>query len=164
MPVKKGKGGKNRKKGKKNPVNPKSILIKEEGQEYGQVTSVLGNCRFLLLCADGKERLGILRGKMRKRQWVSQGSFVIVGIREFENSKCDIFHVYPEDQSIKVKKFFPATDETYVNEREGGFVFGDESDDECAPLQQVNVGSDKSNNGSGSGNDSESSDINIDDI
>lgn len=128
MPVK-GKGGKKHKKGKKNPDdNKKNFILKEDGQEYGQVTAVLGNCRFRLLCADGKERLGIVRGKMRKRQWVKQGSFVIVGLREFENDKCDIFHVYKDSENNKVRRFFSEKTNEHINDVNSSFVIGDECD------------------------------------
>lgn len=166
MPVNKKKGGKKHRKAKKNTGmrDTKSILMKEDDQEYGQVTSVLGNCRFRLLCADGKERLGIVRGKMRKRQWVRQGSFVIVGIREYEDGKCDIFHVYPDSQNTKIKKYFTVTDEktdNYLQQKQEGFVFGNDSDNEMEV--QTNEDKSVSNNDDKSETDSEF-EINIDDI
>ena len=126
------KGGKKKRKGKKNQCDThiKHFIEKEEGQEYGQVLAVLGDCRFRLLCADGKERLGILRGKMRKKQWVTLGSFVIVGIREFENGKCDIFHVYQDSQHTKVRTFFTSSDKLVGEEEDdNGFEFDDDSDE-----------------------------------
>lgn len=141
MPIKKGKGGKKRRKGKKtgDNENKKELLLKDDGQEYGQVTKLLGSCRFSLLCADGKERLAILRGKMRKRQWIRMGSFVIVGIREFEDGKCDIIHVYQDTQTIKIRKFFAVTDEKadkYMDQN-SGIVFGNESDEDIEPFAPI---------------------------
>ena len=40
-------------------------------------------------------RLGIICGTMRKRKrWVNPGNIVIVSLRDFQNDKCDIVHVY----------------------------------------------------------------------
>ena len=39
--------------------------------EYGQVLRMLGNGRCEVYCFDGKNRLAHIRGKMRKKVWVS---------------------------------------------------------------------------------------------
>ena len=69
------KGGSKHKKYARNRIavvrNKLSDLKKTDNQEYAFVKDVLGNCRFRLMCWDKKERLGILRGKMKKRQWVN---------------------------------------------------------------------------------------------
>jgi len=44
MPKNKGKGGKNRRRGKNENENEKRELVfKEDGQEYAQVSKMLGN-------------------------------------------------------------------------------------------------------------------------
>lgn len=63
-----GKGGKNRRRGKNENENEKRELIfKEEGQEYAQVTKMLGNGRLEAMCFDGVKRLCHIRGKLRKK-------------------------------------------------------------------------------------------------
>lgn len=42
-------------------------MFREDGQEYGQVTKMLGNGRLEALCFDGEKRLAHIRGKMRKK-------------------------------------------------------------------------------------------------
>ena len=74
------------------------MLQKEPGQEYAFVVNVLGNCRFELLCYDETTRLGCLRGKMRKRVWVNKNDCVLVGLRDFQDEKCDIIKKYTETQ------------------------------------------------------------------
>ena len=74
------------------------MLQKEPGQEYAFVVNVLGNCRFELLCYDETIRLGCLRGKMRKRVWVNKNDCVLVGLRDFQDEKCDIIQKYTETQ------------------------------------------------------------------
>ena len=50
------KGGKKHKRNKKqNDFIEKTLRLKEEGQEYAQITKCLGNCRFTVMCFDGKE-------------------------------------------------------------------------------------------------------------
>lgn len=42
-------------------------MFKEDGQEYAQVTKMLGNGRLEAQCFDGEKRLAHIRGKMRKK-------------------------------------------------------------------------------------------------
>ena len=43
------KGGKKHKRNKNQSFNEKTLRLKEEGQEYAQITACLGNCRFTVL-------------------------------------------------------------------------------------------------------------------
>jgi hypothetical protein len=64
----KGKGGKNRRRGKnENDDDKRELVFREDGQEYAQVTKMLGNGRLEALCFDGEKRLAHIRGKMRKK-------------------------------------------------------------------------------------------------
>ncbi|KAG6868672.1 hypothetical protein C0993_012175 [Termitomyces sp. T159_Od127] len=68
MPKNKGKGGKNRRRGKnENDDDKRELVFKEDGQEYAQVTKMLGNGRLEAQCFDGEKRLAHIRGKMRKK-------------------------------------------------------------------------------------------------
>ena len=93
------KGGSKHKK-MKNTSNSDEItqehLILKQGkdQDYGKVEKFLGNCRVTLLCNDKINRIGIIRGSMRKRQWLNVGNIVIYSIRPYEKDKVDIIHVY----------------------------------------------------------------------
>jgi translation initiation factor 1A len=74
-------------------------------QNYAQVVSMLGDGRIKIKClVDNKivEKLGIIRGSMRKRQWINSGDIVIVCIREFETDKCDVVYVYPKDRRNEI--------------------------------------------------------------
>ena len=92
------KGGSKHKKMKNNSNSDEitqSDLILKSGkeQDYGKVEKILGNGRFSLLCNDKITRLGIIRGKMRKRNWVNMGSIVLYSIREYEKDK-EILYMY----------------------------------------------------------------------
>tara|TARA_B100000686_G_scaffold320945_1_gene373154 strand:- start:2646 stop:3098 length:453 start_codon:yes stop_codon:yes gene_type:complete len=103
------KGGKKHKRGKKDGYETKVLRYKEEGQEYAQIKNLKGNCRFDVLCFDGKERMATLCGAMRKRKYVNQNDIVLVSLRDFQDSKCDIIDVYDDNQvqSLKDSKLIP---------------------------------------------------------
>lgn len=75
-------------------TNEQLILKSGDDQDYGKVEKLLGNCRVSLLCNDKETRIGIIRGSMRKRQWLNVGSIVIYSMRGYEKDKVDIIHVY----------------------------------------------------------------------
>jgi initiation factor 1A len=61
-------GGKNRRRGKnENDDDKRELVFREDGQEYAQVTKMLGNGRLEAQCFDGEKRLAHIRGKMRKK-------------------------------------------------------------------------------------------------
>jgi translation initiation factor 1A len=120
MPIK--KGGKKGKKGKKvkdnneieRPLEFKSV---EDNQEYAQITKLLGNCRCSVLCVDGVERLAHIRGTMtKKKQWVKVGDLVLVSLREFEQSKCDVIYLYTLKEARRLKLLGELPNDIKINE------------------------------------------------
>ena len=105
------KGGKKYKRNKNQVQENKNTRFKDEDQlqEYAQITKCLGNCRFEVMCFDGKSRLAIMCGKMKKRSFVNQGEIVLVSLRDFQDSKCDIIDKYKSSdvQKLKQKKLIP---------------------------------------------------------
>jgi len=99
MPKNKGKGGKNRKKGKNDNMSQKRELIfKEEGQEYALVTKLLGNCNMNVDGADEVKRIAHVRGAMRKKVWMNVHDTVLLSLREYQDGKADIIHKYDADE------------------------------------------------------------------
>ena len=98
---------KKKKKKKSFPVKIRSLeeLVKTEGQEYALVTEILGNCRLRVTCTDGKKRIGHIRGKMKKRVWITRGDYVLVSLRDFQDEKADIIMKYKQDEVEKLKKY-----------------------------------------------------------
>jgi translation initiation factor 1A len=90
----------NKNKIKKNTekASKRKLEFTDDGQLYGKCTKVEGDRRFKILCSDGKTRTGKLRGKIRKRKksWLSIGIWVIVALRDFQDEKCDIIHMFNE--------------------------------------------------------------------
>lgn len=135
----KGKGGKNRRRGKNdNGGQKRELYYKEEGQEYGQVTKMLGNGRIEVTCFDGIKRMGHIRGKLRKKVWMGQGDIILVSLREFQDGQCDVIHKYNSDEARTLKQQGELPENAKINETDTfgadedddvNFEFGDEDDD-----------------------------------
>jgi len=95
MPKNKGKGGKNRRRGKnENEGLKRELVFKEDGQEYAQVTKMLGNGRLEAMCFDGVKRLCHIRGKLRKKVWINQSDIVLIGLRDYQVDKDSIQSIW----------------------------------------------------------------------
>uniref|UniRef100_K3YVM0 Eukaryotic translation initiation factor 4C n=6 Tax=Paniceae TaxID=147428 RepID=K3YVM0_SETIT len=117
MPKNKGKGGKNRKRGKNEADDEKRELVfKEDGQEYAQVTRMLGNGRCEALCIDGTKRLCHIRGKMHKKVWIAAGDIVLVGLRDYQDDKADVILKYMNDEARLLKAYGEIPDNVRLNE------------------------------------------------
>lgn len=91
------KGGKKYKKGKRDSQIKKLNIKKTQDTEiYGEVIRINGNGRFTIRCTDGIERMGIIRGKLRKRTWVNMNAIILADVWEFQDDKCSIIHVYDD--------------------------------------------------------------------
>ena len=128
-------GGKKHKRGKKTFNNGKRELIfKEDDQEYGQAVKMIGSGHVEVFCFDGVERIGKIRGKMRKRVWINVGDTVLVGLRDFEQGKCDIMYKYNPDEARNLKAYGEIPNDVVINEGDGedsdvDIVFGEADDD-----------------------------------
>ena len=90
-------------------------VSEEEGEEYAQVTKLLGNGMCHVTTLDGTQMLCIIRGKFRGRgkrdNIVKTGTWILVGIREWEEkksdvktlNKCDLLEVYSDLDKEKLK-------------------------------------------------------------
>lgn len=97
-----GKGGSGHKK-LKNSVNSQSnreLQFKEHGQDYAIIKDMLGSGRCNAICySDNSERLCIIRGSMRRRRncFIRKNDIVLVALRDFQDGKADIIHLYTDD-------------------------------------------------------------------
>jgi len=126
MPKNKGKGGKNRRRGKnENEGLKRELVFREDGQEYAQVTKMLGNGRLEAMCFDGVKRLCHIRGKLRKKVWINQSDIILVGLRDYQDAKADVILKYSADEARNLKSYgeFPETvkiNETVTFGEDGG--------------------------------------------
>ena len=106
MPKNKGKVSKNPRRGKnENEAEKRELIFKEDGQEYAQVTKMLGNGRLEALCFDGTKRLCHIRGKLRKKVWINQGDIILVGLRDYQDAKADVILKYNADEARNLKTY-----------------------------------------------------------
>lgn len=54
------------------------LKLPEQGQILGTVIRIAGATKFLVRCMDGKERLCIIPGRLRRRFWIKENDVVIV--------------------------------------------------------------------------------------
>uniref|UniRef100_A0A182STD3 Eukaryotic translation initiation factor 4C n=1 Tax=Anopheles maculatus TaxID=74869 RepID=A0A182STD3_9DIPT len=144
MPKNKGKGGKNRRRGKnENESEKRELIFKEDEQEYAQVTKMLGNGRLEAMCFDGVKRLCHIRGKLRKKVslermrklvvmvvvvWINQGDIILIGLRDYQDSKADVILKYTPDEARNLKTYGEFPESVRINETVT-FVENDMDDD-----------------------------------
>lgn len=121
MAKNKGKGGRNRKRGKKEDeagedAKKRELVYKEEGQEYAQVIRMLGNGRCEAMCIDGRRRLCHIRGSMHKRVWIAAGDIILVGLRDYQDEKADVILKYMSDEARRLKSLHQLPDGIRLNE------------------------------------------------
>jgi len=83
----------------------RELEFKDDGQEYALVMQMLGNGRCEVRCTDGVVRLAVIRGAMRKKVWIKLGEWVLVGLREYQDNKCDIIAKYSDEDVRNLKAY-----------------------------------------------------------
>ena len=99
-------GGKKHKSKKNIVKESKELIIPEKNELIGQVSAVKGSGRFDIRCIDGVNRIGILRGTMRKKIWINHLDLVLIEPWTFESeaNKCSILHKYEDNEKSKLQK------------------------------------------------------------
>jgi len=165
-----------------NDNKPKALRVSEDPLEiYARVSKNLGNGMVDVDCIDGKSRLCFIRGKFRGRgkkdNFVGVGSWVLVGLRDYESGgdkkkreNCDLLEVYNDFDKERLKMTvninwgeFIRMDNVQMNQdpnkvKDGEIVFQDASASEYEELML----SQAQTKSSALANDEE--EINVDDI
>jgi translation initiation factor 1A len=102
--------------------------------EYAKVLRMLGNGRLEAYCFDGKTRQCHIRGKMRKKVWVSAGDIVLVSLRDYQDDKGDVILKYAPDEARQLKALGQLPESVVINDNdegddEGGFEFEDSEEE-----------------------------------
>lgn len=75
-------------------------------QEYAWVTKMLGDMRVMVQNpVDKTERIGVIRGNMRKRVWIHVGDLVLVSLRDFDPDKVDVVFKYTDSEIRVLRKY-----------------------------------------------------------
>ena len=107
----------------------------EQGQMFTQIINAQGDSRFRVICSDGVTRIGRLSGHMRKGPRLSNGTFIVISLRDFEQDQknCDILSL--GNPPYDIISIFKKNDTTqYKDDIE--FVV---SDDEFNEFDEINL-------------------------
>jgi translation initiation factor 1A len=103
-------GGKKFKKNKHHLQSVRELVLPEKDQYYALVNKLLGNCRVTVSYIDPTKGVTEILSKMRKtlkrkKQWVKVGNYVLISLRDFEEDKSDVIHVYNDQEMNDLKKY-----------------------------------------------------------
>jgi initiation factor 1A len=153
--VKNDRGGNKTKKQKRSFGKFDATDKLEQGQMFAQITHNHGGS-FSVLCSDGIGRLGKLSGYMKKGPRLSEGSYVVVSLRDFESEQknCDI--IAYGDPPNDVISIFKKNDPNSHRKADVEFV---DSDDEFKEFEEsartiVNVNNTNTNSNQTNSNQS----------
>lgn len=101
-------GGKNFKKQKKVTFTDRELIFKDDKQFYSRIVKLLGDGRFvcqIFNSSSDENLIGKICGSMRKKSWINIGDIVLVSMRDFDPSCCDIIHKYTSDETKNLKNW-----------------------------------------------------------
>lgn len=155
-------GSKTKNQARKHVSKPQtfSLRVSEDGSEvYAQAVKILGGSICSVIDIHGKPMSCHIRGKFRGRgkrdNFISPGTWLLVGLWDWENKEkaatsklpnCDLLNVYNDGDKARLKNsitsvdwsLFVSNDSKYVGSKEetedDGVVFGDERTQEYEDL------------------------------
>ena len=160
-------GNKTKGQARKFVTAPKSSFLRlseDPCEVYAQVTKTLGNGMCHVICIDDETRLCHIRGKFRGRgkrdNTITNGTWILVGLREWELGKksdgkklqnCDLLEVYSSSDKERLKSTLSSVNwSTFVkndnifnniseNENDNTFKFTDEATEEYKKIIEAQV-------------------------
>ena len=108
------------------------LILKEDGQEYAKVISLVGEGRLIAQCMDGIERLCHIRGALKKKVWILKDDMILISLRDFQDEKADVLVKYTEQEVRTLRSMGeinmqtdkkPENDTTIGDDRDSGFNF-----------------------------------------
>ena len=64
-------------------------------------------------CFDGVKRLGLIRGKLRKKIWINHGDIILISLREYQDEKGDVILKYSADEARSLYATTPSPPAPY---------------------------------------------------
>eukprot|EP00917_Polyrhabdina_sp_WS-2016_P008417 GHVP01018860.1.p1 GENE.GHVP01018860.1~~GHVP01018860.1.p1 ORF type:complete len:133 (+),score=38.17 GHVP01018860.1:17-415(+) len=127
MPKHKGKG---KHRNQSADGEKRELTLKTEGLEYALAVKMLGAGRVSLQCFDNVQRIGEIRGSMRKKVWVEAGDILLVSLRDFQDGTADILlkYSFEEAKALRAGGHLPdiTTTGEVANSTEGEITFQDD--------------------------------------
>ena len=128
----KNKGGSKFKKQKRDSGFKRELVFREDEQSYARIIKSLGDSRFECECLELNEmKIGLVRGTFRRRIWMGMGDIILVSLRDFDRSKCDIIHKYTFDEANNLKNMGEIPSHIKINATILELTNDNDNDDEC---------------------------------
>lgn len=86
------------------PVIRVRLPKKKNREQFACAQLMMGANHIKVRCYDGVERMGRIKGKIKKRAWIREGDILIVVPWSFQDEKCDILHRYLPPQVDWLRK------------------------------------------------------------
>jgi translation initiation factor 1A len=86
------------------PVVRVRLPKKKLNEQFACAELMMGANHIRVRCYDGIERMGRIKGKIKKRAWIREGDILIVAPWSFQDSKCDILYRYLPPQADWLRK------------------------------------------------------------
>jgi translation initiation factor 1A len=108
------------------------LVLKEAGQEYAKVISLVGEGRLMAQCMDGIDRLCHIRGTLKKKVWIVKDDLILISLRDFQDEKADVLVKYTEQEVRTLRSMGEINmqtdkktdmDTTIGDDRDSGFNF-----------------------------------------
>lgn len=77
---------------------------RKKGEIFGVAEQLLGGSRLIVMCEDGKSRLGRIPGRMKRRMWIKTGDLLILKPWSFQDEKANIVYRYTKTQAVNLAK------------------------------------------------------------
>jgi len=86
------------------PVVRVRLPKKRLNEQFAIAELMMGANHIRVRCIDGVERMGRIKGKIKKRAWIREGDILIVVPWSFQDEKCDILYRYLPPQADWLRK------------------------------------------------------------
>ncbi len=86
------------------PVVRVRLPRKKMNEQFARAELMMGANHIRVRCHDGIERMGRIKGKIKKRAWIREGDILIVVPWSFQDTKCDILYRYLPPQADWLRK------------------------------------------------------------
>jgi len=137
----------------------KFVISTDPSELYAIVTKKFGNNMFQVHCIDNKIRLCIVRGKFRgkhkKSNFVNLGSWLLVGLRDWETQKenekmkCDLLEIYSLGDVDRLQKTVSENWKILIDNdisksgssglESGDVIFTDEVEEQILPSKPISL-------------------------
>ena len=82
----------------------RNLRMPDEDELFATVTDMLGHGRVKVRCADGKERMARIPGRMRKRVWIREDDIVLVKPWDWQDEKADVEWRYTSQDAAQLRR------------------------------------------------------------